>query len=316
MFTNISKNRIISSKFGKLLIGAAIFGISGTPALAHDCDIAELPTPPVVPHTFAPNTSALSSEVNSNFAQLETNNFDVVMKINEIIQNCFSGNTDPTPPPIPPSNGLIAHYAFEDTVGDTTGNHTAGTTVGISYQAGVVGQAVYFNGSAYAKLNLGNDSGFHNADFTMSMWAKLDSVPSSAVQMFMNPQPPPPNTAYFGLFSYDSSESQIVVGDGQPHRNLVVPTEWKNYVVRRTGNTWDFYIDGTLAESFSHSGSISTGSEAAIGGFPAGNEIYNAQSGHIDEIRIYGRSLSDAEVQTLCQQGAAAAGITCGLTSP
>src|SRR5208283_2223102 len=78
--------------------------------------------------------------------------------------------------PWPVSAMLVAHYTFDNTIADTTGNHP-GTLFGTTnYVPGVVGQALDFSLNSQGQptyVELANPATINfGADFSISLWLK------------------------------------------------------------------------------------------------------------------------------------------------
>jgi hypothetical protein len=86
-------------------------------------------------------------------------------------------------------------------------------------------------------------------------------------------------------------------GDLKASKNPVLPLNvWTHLAVTYDGQSLRLYVNGLLRHSRSASGSIRTSaSPLRIGGNAVWGEYFK---GLIDEVRIYGRALSLAEIQT------------------
>ena len=78
--------------------------------------------------------------------------------------------------------------------------------------------------------------------------------------------------------------------------------EWHHYVFVKNGTSLTTYVDGVVIHNnISVPASLNTGFGSIIGVKDTQNVYY--VYGQIDQIRIYGRALSVAEVNTIYQSG-------------
>jgi hypothetical protein len=89
----------------------------------------------------------------------------------EIIANQWLSSGLLVTPQPPTTSGLVAHYEFEDNADDSVGVRHGVTTGGPTYVAGVMGQAIHFDG-----LNdyLFIDGSFQLPEYTMAVWFRCE----------------------------------------------------------------------------------------------------------------------------------------------
>jgi len=203
----------------------------------------------------------------------------------------------------------ISWWKFDDNTNDEKGANN-GTLVGGSiYEARISGQALKLDGVG-DYVSLGNKIDFKIADKTISFWAK----PSSAI------------TGQSSVFS--SSGLNYYVGFNSPNKmfvsfidsighktsqlsneNTVVVNEWHlyTYVFDISSNTITGYIDQKKQVIWPVTGgySISYGANFIIGAFNTGSLFFK---GSIDDVMIYNRALTEAEITGIyCSQGGSGA---------
>ncbi|HEY9226531.1 MAG TPA: LamG-like jellyroll fold domain-containing protein, partial [Gemmatimonadaceae bacterium] len=202
-----------------------------------------------------------------------------------------------------PSN-LVAAYSFNEGSGGTTsdisGNNNNGTLgAGVSWTAsGKNGNALTFANSFVtvphaASLNL-------TAAMTVEAWvyptanaewatAVMKEQPGEFVYSLYASGPQRPG-AYFNIGTTPSTE-----------RSIVSPTQlalntWTHLAQTFDGATLRLYMNGTQVASQGFTGPIATSTGALrIGGNGVWGEYF---SGRIDDVRIYSRALTAAELQT------------------
>ena len=185
-----------------------------------------------------------------------------------------------------PKAGLIYYFGFNDTVADKQNYATMGTAK-FSYVTGISGKAVHFNGVDEA-LEFIPTAPVVNTKISLSFWYKTAEAG---------------NTKYFisgngfrfatalGSIAFVISVPKIV----NAHSNALEPNKWTHVVGTYDGTKIQIYINGVLVATTINSGSISGfNSSMMLGVYQS---IYWA--GSIDELYIYNRPLSQAEVTQL-----------------
>ncbi len=210
-------------------------------------------------------------------------------------------------PADPGTTGLVALYAMDGNVQDTSGKNYHGTLYGTtSYEAGYAGQALVLNGSnAYVDLPIGTllssltDTAvathvyFGGGD---GAWQRIfDFGSGTSSYMFLCPRQGTSGNMRFGIRSATVNE-QIVNSPG------VLPVGWHHVavVLDSQAKTITLYVDGER---------IASGATALLPrdlGKTTQNWIGRSQYatdafllGSIDDFRIYNRALSAAEVRYL-----------------
>ena len=199
----------------------------------------------------------------------------------------------------PPNDDMVARYALDGDSLDSTGNGNDGTDTDITYEAGFAGKAASFNGSS-SKIAI--PSGLPAGDISLSLWFELPANPPAALGvLFHQPGGINPRQLYI-----QNTTGRIIWGSrdsgGVNERISVVPSgdwsagEWNHLVAVQDGLTTLVYIDGVLIDSDTHA-SIYTAflATGTIGAQPTAWWSL----GLIDEVRIYDRALSAAEVAEL-----------------
>jgi glucose/arabinose dehydrogenase/PKD repeat protein len=222
-------------------------------------------------------------------------------------QNLIATFTE-SAPALPP--GLAASYNFNEvsgtTAADRSGNNNTATLVGgPTFAAGMYGNALLLDGT--------------NDYFTVPNSASLDiSGTAFTLALWINPQPIESDSVVLGKFWNASGMTSpyyqygLELGDGdEPHfyfgsasggliaaemsTGLTFGT-WTHLAITFDGTSVRFYRNGTLVTTRAASGSMTArGNPLRVG---ADNRPQQFQKGLIDELRIYRRTLSAAEVQT------------------
>jgi hypothetical protein len=217
------------------------------------------------------------------------------------------------------NEGLIAWYGLNGNATDLSGNSRNGTTYNTTStidRFGNVNSALLFNGSnSWVGLPNNTPIWLSQNDFTVSAWVRFDRAPLSSSHDFVL------NCA----FTYWGTQSACTGynlfrnwGDGKARFQLETATtnanlnssyalgqnEWYHLVGVRNGDVQQMYIDGLLNVSqaiptesiqFNQLYSISV----EIGRLSNGGYGSYSLCGAVDDVRIYNRALSSAEVQQL-----------------
>jgi hypothetical protein len=199
--------------------------------------------------------------------------------------------------------GLVAAYGFNEgtgaTVADVSGNNNNGTISGATWTTqGRYGSALSFNGinsvvriASAASLNLASA-------MTLEAWVK-PTAPQSGWRTIMQHEV----DAYFLNASNDNGP--LLPSGGGTFNGTVAYVSgstanpvnaWTHVALTYDGATLRLYVNDNLAASQPRTGSIQTNSNPLwIGGNSPYGEYFQ---GMIDEVRVYNRALSQAEIQT------------------
>jgi hypothetical protein len=193
----------------------------------------------------------------------------------------------------PASGGLVGAWGFDEgagaTLGDSTGNGGTGAVSGATWTAGKYGQALNFDGNDLVTLGDLDLTG----PFTVMAWMQTRSVHAggcaSLVMKALD-------------YGFEICQGRLYAGIGSgtswTARPSVALTSadlnvWKHVALTYDGTTLRFYIGGALVRS--KVGAHSSSNELLrFGRWNSNDEFWN---GLIDEVRIYNRRLSRAEVR-------------------
>ncbi|GAW87850.1 hypothetical protein bplSymb_SCF21901P001 [Bathymodiolus platifrons methanotrophic gill symbiont] len=212
------------------------------------------------------------------------------------------------------TDGLVAYYKFENDASDSSGNGNDGTEHGgITYTTGVQGQAVKFDGvDDYIYVN--HDESLNvSGDFSISFW--LYRATNNGIQDILVKGRDCLNHYMFNASGSNAgSRGQAFnVGngswwcDGVSASTSFPINEWHHVtgIIDNTNGVIKYYLDGELESENSISPYTTTNSYPLIMGrhFTSSDGrlgIYKYQfKGMLDEVRIYERALSEAEIQKL-----------------
>jgi len=205
-------------------------------------------------------------------------------------------------------SSLIAWFPINGNANDESGNKINGIVNGAvltTDKNNTPNSAYYFDGNSYIRLNdtIGN---FKTSDYTISCWFKTTGAISGSHD-FIGKR----SAATFGNFwefmQHDGVASALVNQTTQADMRLVDGTsniednDWHMATISRNGLTTNVYIDGKL-ETSQNTGIVHNLNNPAvtlIGGRYSGTNLKMLYKGYLDELRMYNRCLSSAEIKKL-----------------
>ena len=219
--------------------------------------------------------------------------------------------------PLPPRDGLVAHYEFDGHLSDSSGHyHHARTVRGdVTFGTGAIGKAGEFNGET--QLSFGNIAAFDTSDaFAIAFWFNRAGKDELAVIHKLD--------AAQGRRGYELKFDQSVpIGDlkrgAHLHVNLIhrwpddsIQIKTKTRILMGQTQHLVLNYDGSGKASGVHlfldgkpleldvirdrlTGSIQNSSPLEIGN----KELAGAYRGQLDDLRIYSRQLQAADIEQL-----------------
>lgn len=202
----------------------------------------------------------------------------------------------PVTPVVDLETGLKIHYPFNGSAVDSKGGPTPSISGGASYATGMIGQALSFNGTTnFASLPTLSGSNFR--EFTAATWIWRGS--NSGWRRIFDFGNGTSNymmlTQLDGTLIFDITRNGLTqcVQTAAPTMGL-----WAHVAVTFTGNWATLYINGELKKSVLFSNN-------PVHLSLANNYLAKSQwpdplfQGRIDDLRLYTRSLSSAEITAL-----------------
>jgi len=204
--------------------------------------------------------------------------------------------------------GLAAYYPFDGTAADLSGNgRHLGLFGGAGYGTGLIGQSLSLPGnSASFAQRLTDDPSlnFNTTNFSIRIWFNFDTATreQTLIEKFSGGGGPAwslttfPNALRFGFDGFAGGILNAAVS---------IPTgTWHHVVVRRDGSAFDLFYDGALVASGSTASPIgSTTLPLLIGMRNALDGRDFSVDGRIDEVALWTRALTNAEVAALYNNG-------------
>lgn len=196
--------------------------------------------------------------------------------------------------------GLVARWPGDGDANEVVGGNNGRQIGRVSYEPGKIGQSFTFDGNTGSGIQLGNPSALQIQDLTVECWIKRSS----------------PTVVSYGdgghgiLFGYVSGGYNVFMhANGTVHLGkadflettagpALTDTNWHHIAVAKSGGIVTVYIDGmaypastTFNPGFVFSANCAIGMRA--------DNMDQSFLGNIDEVSVYNRALSAAEIQSL-----------------
>jgi hypothetical protein len=206
--------------------------------------------------------------------------------------------------------GLVAYYAFEDNIEDSSGNSHHGTLAGdpnlpVGYVNGPAGfgQAMLFDGAeGHQYIDLGTFNPSAATDkLSIALWAKWDG-PSESWQAFAGKRHSGNWDREIMMWYFELERDSWDIRFAREGSSLntgqtLEVDQWNHLAVTFDGTTAKFYFNGVLVQEGNFSFGNDTEAPMQIGAATGGGG--NPFNGALDEVRIYDIVLSEAEILTL-----------------
>ncbi len=210
------------------------------------------------------------------------------------------------------TDGLLAYWKLDETSGNAADSHSTntGTSSNITYTAtGKIGRCYTFNGTT-SQVSFGNVLKPTGA-LSISAWIKTTSATEQHVLDCLAYA-----TGYegYGTIIYNDGSSGLMLGNNtaglldvsyNPVATNLVDGAWHHVVWTWNGTTAYMYHDVTnksAGDAWSNTIVYNASNALYLG--VKGDGSSNRFTGDIDEVAIYNRAISDAEVAALNNNGA------------
>ena len=203
-------------------------------------------------------------------------------------------------------DGLMGWWKFDEGTGDvaydSSGYGNDGTIHGAVWSTGKIGGALSFDG-VDDYVDCGNGASLNpGEELTIELWVKPNDVTHYGrwVSKFGSW---PSYYGYSFLQTYDNALFQLYAGGALTEfvvPDIITAGEWQHMVAVYDGSNMYIYRNGVLQGSQSKTGAITNSGVPLFIGQRAGSQWFN---GLIDEVRIYNRALTPAEIWQNYQAG-------------
>ena len=268
-----------------------------------------------------PGTYLIKEEPKTDWVQTDPvspNSYTVILGSGQNLDGYYFGNKyEPKPGCVNPPYGMVAWWSFDysskDSPQDLAGYNNFGTKMnGPIAVAGKVAGALQFDGiDDYVEVANHADLNFGIGNFSFDAWIKTST--KTGISPLVEKRDPLSGKGYefflhngnLGLQLADASLEDnyipsLFVGDGNWHHIAIT-------VSRANKNGIIFYLDGTptpYGDPTLHSGSLNNTNPLRIGR-ELGTFFPSQFNGILDEIELFKRVLTPAEVQAIYNAGSA-----------
>ncbi|TAG55310.1 MAG: hypothetical protein EAZ27_07255 [Cytophagales bacterium] len=298
---------------------------------------------------FTKTTGGINMHTNSDYLkigyqrytnEIANGKMDDIYIYNRVITDCeikklYDCNSTCSSPHVncASTDNLVAYYPFDGNANDASGNGNNGSIIGASFSSGKSGNALKFSKAVdYVEIPNSNSMKITGTGISIACWLKINGGGSEFPRIMLGGSV---NTAYtFTLFSSGqnnptdnrlffrpvttNSTFGSITSNTYLTRNI-----WYHVVAYYDGVNTRLYINGEKdAETTSINGDLLTNDfTKVIGGeiIPHSNGCcISWLDGEIDELRLYGRALTDCEIKKLydcnstCSSGLVASYPFCG----
>jgi PKD repeat protein len=242
---------------------------------------------------------ATSTAANPTHVYTTTGNYSASLTVSDGTNQISSGVMNITAGS--GSSGLVAAYGFEEgsgnSVTDASGNGNNGAISGATWtSAGRYGRALSFSGNN-SLVTVSDSASLHlSSALTLEAWVNPTNITGWKNLIFKTQGN---NGLCYVLQGSSSSGLVPSLGLSISASNLMAPSPlplntWSHVAATYDGTTKTLYVNGTQVASAPQTGTIASSTDAlTIGGNAFSGENW---AGMIDEVRIYNRALSPAEV--------------------
>lgn len=232
-----------------------------------------------------------------------------------------------------PTNGLVGWYPFNGNANDESGNSNNGMVNGAiltTDRFGNLEKAYYFKG-VDAQINVPSSSSISNFPNgqTLAFWMKISAFPTDGKEHYMIDKTDNsgiPNTKFYQAFISDYGQIDNIVyryaesaasssqGTAIPFSGIQLD-KWIHVCFTTDLTITNTYINGVLFQTYNHYSPIGLTVNPLIFGNTNGINNTNAPySGNLDDIGIWNRPLTQAEITNLYDSNYGNVGI--GITNP
>ncbi|MEM6810912.1 MAG: LamG domain-containing protein [Pseudomonadota bacterium] len=248
--------------------------------------------------------------------------YDYRLSAEEILDLYESYNVDPD---------LVAWWKLDEMTGttyfDSAGFNDAVYDDGASVVSatGIINNAGDFTASD-VEANAGNGASLNVATGTLSLWFNTPNAATSSNRYLFGKDASGTNAGDFGLYIEDSTEPgeenrpKVIIQDGGGNNAIVADgaitaNAWTHIAVLFGTGGMEMYVNGILQSDTNSNtiGMTNASANAIIGNIRVANTL--DFDGDIDDVRLYERRLTAAEIEDLFKEGQFDLGTTNGLVA-
>lgn len=219
---------------------------------------------------------------------------------------------------VAPPSGAVGWWRAESTAADSIGGHTGTAYGGTTYSNGIVGQSFHFDAGNKSHVRVPDAADLHfTSAMTVEAWvlpeggatlvSKWDAVGARS-QCSFRLSLGNLGRAYFQISPDGTGGATSAVYPPYCMSATTIPGgTWTHLAGTFDGSTLRIYVNGILDGQTSFTGTIYSGNNdlaicGMVGGTYLGN-VFDEYNGFIDEVAVYNRALSPAEIQAIYHAG-------------
>jgi hypothetical protein len=211
----------------------------------------------------------------------------------------------------PQTSGLVSWYKAENSAADATGQNNGTLRNGATFSAGKTARGFKLDG-ADDYVEVPDAQSLKPQTLTVEAWVKFDSLTSTTsggapggFQYILNKKNNRQSDHFeaYSLLKLSSHRLAFSIkNDSGPFLTLVDQTQivavnrFYHVVGTFDGSTARFYVDGRKVAEAAHAAALSYGNRPIFIGSSGETNWDGKMNGVIDEVRIYNRALTDAEI--------------------
>ena len=197
--------------------------------------------------------------------------------------------------------GLVSWWTGDNTAADVTGRNNGVLTNGATFATGQVAQGFDFDGIDDIVLATTQGLPVSHADRTIELWARIDQFNTDGSASLLASYGTPGN--YGQVYSLAVGSAGVYASTWG--RSVLGPTlqldRWYHIAVTNVGRSFRLYVDGSQVALGDMDVATPNNTNFKIGRQQGGND--NKIDGKVDEVSVYDRALSDAEIQGIYNAG-------------
>lgn len=196
------------------------------------------------------------------------------------------------------TDGLVGWWRLDDgsgsTAADSSSNHNSASLTGSTWTNGTIGNAVSFVGTGYGQIGKkDSELGIPTNGISAVFWFKANTAAGSQY-LFGNRGTSGGQYIVYG----GGAITTVLLGSAGITTDPVVTNTWIHVATTYNGTTTSIYTNGILANN-SALGQVYTPSATAFVFGAKSTDFQFGLNGAIDDVRLYNRALTAAEVKTI-----------------
>jgi len=228
--------------------------------------------------------------------------YNRALSATEVAADMNGSAAPPPPPPPPPGSGPVLALGFDEEAGslvahDASGGHRDGSVREAQFVAGKYGHALSFDGVNDWVTIADADALDLSTAMTLEAWVQPSAIAGWRTVLMKEAAS---SAAYELYANEDTNRPSAYFVAGTTFKGVtgtaVLPTSaWTHLAATYDGTNMRLYVNGVLARTVARTGTINnSAAPLRIGGNNEWGEFF---AGLIDEVRVYNRALSQAEIQ-------------------